>query len=510
MKKIIIGIERSKFNYLYKYNICTVSTVNIIEYSYPQLLEFYKSNLDAAASIIENALPVFESEHEVILLEVESSEVGYNLEFGFNAVKRIIPLNELARELLQSKLNSDFLYATPIPTDLYEATLALREDKLRSKAALSVLSCFDLLTPATPFTNLVKHATRRLIFNEERPKEAETIDFLLEFNTTPSGIPSGNIEGLMKIICVGMLKVTGNVDKLRLSPLFNLLLDNLELLNQGSLLSCYQNFQKISDNNRDKVEKLEATLVSKKIDSDLFLLLFLFISFKKELQKNDFDLKTITFDINEIKSIYSQELSEALYLIGYTMSIGVLHESIHRLSFSPLFKVEKEIQNERHTTKDVLIASDVPETVKPRTVDEAYKDFELHGISHCMPSTDHRYNNDENLAGIAESDELLSIDNSSNKLDVRVPESRSDSLFEIMEESQIENLLKEAKRILKGPKRKELFELVDTLYKQNMHFSYVLLEKKIFSNKIFMKKDGSPIKLVQSLLDILKPLSDKK
>jgi hypothetical protein len=172
MKRIIIAIERSKFNYLYKYNICTVSTVNIVEYSYPQLLKFYKSNLDAAASIIENALPVFESEHEVILLEVESSEVGYNLEFGFNAVKLIIPLNKLARELLQSKLNSDFLYAIPIPTDLYEATLALREDKLRSKAALSVLSCFNLPTPATPFTNLFKHATRRLIFNEEIPKEA--------------------------------------------------------------------------------------------------------------------------------------------------------------------------------------------------------------------------------------------------------------------------------------------------------------------------------------------------
>jgi hypothetical protein len=478
MKRIIIAIERSKFNYLYKYNICTVSTVNIIEYSYPQLLEFYKSNLDATASIIEKALPVFESEHEVILLEVESSEVGYNLEFGFNAVKLIIPLNELARELLQSKLNSDFLYAAPIPTNLYEATLALREDKLRSKAALSVLSCFSLPTPATPFTNLVKHATRRLIFNEEISKEAGTIDFLLEFNTTPSGIPSGNIEGLMKIICVGMLKVTGSVNKLRLSPLFNLLLDNLELLNQGSLLSCYQNFQKISDKNRDKVERLEATLVSKKVDSDLFLLLFLFISFKKELQKNDFDLKTITFDINEIKSIYSQELSEALYLIGYTMSIGVLHESIHRLSFSPLFKVEKEIQNERHTTKNVLIvaSADVPETLKPRTVEEARKDFEL-----------------------------LSIDNSSNKLDVRIPESRSDSSFEIMEASQVENLLKEAKRILKGPKRKELFELVDTLYKQNIHFSYTLLEKKILSNKVFMKKDGSPMKLAQSLLDIFKP-----
>jgi hypothetical protein len=512
MKRIIIGVERSKFNYLYKYNICTVSTVNIIEYSYPQLLEFYKSNLDAAASIIEKALPVFESEHEVILLEVDSCEVGYSLEFRFNAVKLIIPLNELARELLQSKLNSDFLYATPIPTDLYEATLALREDKLRSKAALSVLSCFNLPTPATPFTNLVKRATRRLIFNEKISKEAETIDFLLEFNTTPSGIPSGNIEGLMKIICVGMLKVTGNLDKLRLSPLFNLLLDNLELLNQGTLLSCYQNFQKISDKNRDKVEKLEATLVSKKVDSDLFLLLFLFISFKKELQKNDFDLKTITSDINEIKSIYSQELSEALYLIGYTLSIGVLHESIHRLSFSPLFKVEKAIQNERHTTKDVLIIApaDVPETLKPRTFEEAHKDSELHGISQYMSSTDLLHNNDENLAAIAESDELHSVDHSSNKLDVRVLESRSDSSFEIMEESQIENLLNEAKRKLKGPKRKELFELVDTLYKQNVHFSYALLEKKILSNNIFMKKDGSPIKLVQSLLDIFKPLSDKK
>jgi hypothetical protein len=94
------------------------------------------------------------------------------------------------------------------------------------------------------------------------------------------------------------------------------------------------------------------------------------------------------------------------------MSIGVLHESIHRLSFSPLFKVEKDIQNERHTTKDVLIVApaDVPETLKPHPVEEAHKDFELHGISQYMSSTDVLHNNDENLAAIAESDELHSVD----------------------------------------------------------------------------------------------------
>lgn len=342
MDKIIIAIERSKFNYLYKYNICTVSTVNIIEYSFSQLLEVYKSNLSDAASIIEQALPIFECEHEIILLEVEPSEVSDNLKFRFNAVKRIIPLNELAKELLQSKLNSDFKYATAIPEDLYEAIFALREDKLRSNSALSVLSCFNLPTPADPFIDLVKQTTRRLIFDEPIPKGSGTIDFLLEFNTTPSDIPSGNIEGLMKIICVGMLKVTGNVDKLRLSPLFNLLLDNVDLLNQGSLLDCYQKFKTISNDNWNKVEKLEATLASSEIDADILLLLFLFISFKKEMQRNNFDLKSISFDINEIKLIYSKELSQALYLVGYVLSMGALHESIYRLSFSPLFGIEKE------------------------------------------------------------------------------------------------------------------------------------------------------------------------
>jgi hypothetical protein len=313
----------------------------------------------------------------------------------------------------------------------------------------------------------------------------------------------------MKIICVGMLKVTGNVDKLRLSPLYNLLLDNLELLNQGSLLRCYQNFQNISNENRDKFEKLEATLMSTDVDSDLILLLFLFISFKKKVQQNNFNLKSISFDIDEIKSIQSKELSQALYLIGYTMSMGTLHESIHRMSFSPLFEVEKEIENEEYTTKDVLaVTTNTPETLKPCTIDEAYKDSELNGISHGIPSTDSQHNNDGDLSAIAEPNELHTVDNSSGKLDIGVTESGIDRFSE-MEESKIENLQNEAKKILKGkPKSNELLELVATLYKQNSHFSYALLEKNILSNKGFLKKDRNPLMSAQKLLDIFKSLNE--
>jgi hypothetical protein len=498
MKKIIIAIERSKFNYLYKYNICTVSTVNIIDYSFIQLMELYNWNLGSAASIIEKSLPIFESEHEVILLEVESSEIGYNLEFGFNAVKCIIPLNEIAMELLQSKLNSDFQYATPMPADLYEAILALREDKLRSNSALSVLSCFNLQTPESPFIDLVRHATRRLIFDEDIAKGSGTIDFLLEFNTTPSDIPSGNIEGLMKIICVGMLKVTGNVDKLRLSPLFNLLLDNIELLNQATLLTCYQSFKDIANNNRDKVEKLEATLVSSEIDADIFLLLFLFISFKKEIQKNDFDLKSISFDIDEIKSLYSKELSQALYLIGYTMSMGALHESIHRLSFSPLFEKDVEIERKKLIiNEELFVDRNTHETINQSDIKCASVDFE-----HSTTDTFVLHNTDENV----ESDELDISHDSSSKLNVGEPESISDNLFETMEVNDRENLLKEAKKELKGNKSKKLFELVDSLYRNNSHFSYTSLEEKIMSEVYFLKKNGTPLKVTQDLLNIFKLL----
>jgi hypothetical protein len=500
MKKIIIAIERSKFNYLYKYNICNVSTVNIIDYSLSQLLEVYKFNLGAAASIIEKALPIFESEHEVILLEVESSEIGYTLEFGFNAVRCIIPLNEVAMELLHSKLNSDFQYATPMPVDLYEATLALREDKLRSNCALSVLSCFNLPTPENPFIDLVKHATRRLIFDEELAKGSGTIDFLLEFNTTPSDIPSGNIEGLMKIICVGMLKVTGNVDKLRLSPLFNLLFDNKDLLNQGTLLNCYQSFKNIANDNRDKVEKLEATLASSEIDADILLLLFLCISFKKEIQNNDFDLKSISFDINEIKSLYSKELSQALYLVGYTMSMGTLHESIHRLSSSPLFEVEKEVEIENENL--IINERTFVDKNTPETINQCDIDYDSTGIDHGITETYVLHNPDENV----ESNELDISHNSSSKLNVEAPASASDNLFETMEENEREKLLKEAKKELKGKNSKKLLELVDRLYRNNLHFCYSSLEEKIMSVNEFLRKNGTPLKITQDLLNIFKHL----
>ena len=497
MKKLIIAIERSKFNYLYKYNICTVPNVNVIDYSFVQLIELYKSNLESAASIIEKALPIFESPHEVILLEVESSEIGYNLEFGFKAVICIIPLNEVAMELLQSKLNSDFKFTKPIPVDFYEEILVLREDKLRSKSALSVLSCFNLPTPENPFVELVKHAARRLIFNEKLAKGSGTIDFLLEFNTTPSDIPSGNIEGLMKIICVGMLKVTGNVDRLRLSPLFNILLDNMDILNQGTLLTCYQSFKDIANDNRDKVEKLEETLASSEIDADIFLLLFLFISFKKEIQKNNSDLKSISFDINEIKSLHIKELSQALYLIGYIMSIDTLHESIHRLSSSPLFKVEKEVEIENDksiTTERYFVGENTPESISQ---------CDSTAIDHGITETYVLHDPDDNV----ESNELDISHNSSSKLNPRAPVLDSDNLFDTMEENEIEKLLKEAKKELKGKtKGKELLELVELLYRSDLNFCYSSLKEKVMFENEYLKNNGKPKKPAQDLLNIFKHL----
>jgi hypothetical protein len=500
MKKIIIAIERSKFNYLYKYNICTVSTVNVIDYSFVQLIELYKFNLGSAASIVEKALPIFESSHEVILLEVESSEIGYNLEFGFKAVICIVPLNEVAMQLLQSKLNSDFQFTKPIPVDFYEEILALREDKLRSKSALSVLSCFNLPTPDNPFVDLVKHATRRLIFSENLAKGSGTIDFLLEFNTTPSDIPSGNIEGLMKIICVGMLKVTGNVDRLRLSPLFNLLLENMDLLNQGTLLTCYQSFKNIANDNRDKVEKLEETLASSEIDVDIFLLLFLFISFKKEIQKNDSDLKSISLDINEIKSLHIKELSQALYLIGYTMSMGTLHESIHRLSSSPLFEVEKqvEIENDKLIINERSFVDENP----TESINQCDIQYDSTAIDHGITETYVLHNPDENV----ESNELDISHNTSSKFNVGTPALDSNNQLNTMEENEREKLLKEAKKNLKGNKRKKLLELVELLYMNDSHFCYSSLEKKVMSENEFLKIAGAPIKSAQDLLNIFKHL----
>jgi hypothetical protein len=300
----------------------------------------------------------------------------------------------------------------------------------------------------------------------------------------------------MKIICVGMLKVTGNVDKLRLSPLFNLLLDNMALLNQGTLLTSYQSFKNIANDNRDKVEKLEATLASSKIDADILLLLFLFISFKKELQKNDFDLKSISIDVKEIKSIYKKELSQALYLVGYTMSMGALHESIHRLSFSPLFETVKEklIIDKELSVDEITPESSSQLDIKYDSVD----------VEHNKTEVSNQQNYIEN-----EKPDCLDISYNSPDMNVGVPELFSDSSLETIEDSEREKLLKELNNKMKGNLRKKALELVDSLHREDLKFSYESLEEKIMSNKEFLKKNGSPVKAVQSLLDIFIPIKRK-
>lgn len=483
MKKIIIAIERAKFNYLYKYNACFVSRENVIECSFSDLMESCRHDVKSAAITIEKSLPFFESEHEVFLIEVDLSEVRYNLEFNFNAVLRIIPFNKTAMELLQSKLNSDFHYAPPLSDALYEEIVSLREHNLRSSSALTVLYYFELTPPAESFCSLIRSATRRIILNTDMPKDATTIDFLLSFDTTPSGIPSGNVEGLMKVICIGLLKINHNIDNLRKSPLFNLLLDKSEDLNQGSLLNCYQRFQEISNENTDHIEKLMSILDMPSVTSEIFFFLFLFMSLKKKVQSNEFDLSSINSDVRDMEKEYSAEVSQALYLIGYTMSMACLHESIHRLSFAPLFDIENKNTYPNEVSKVNIIAPRVQSIQGIHTVNNDSSSSDLLNIDDKAEVNAYADNDGKGFADIEQSD-FSGLGESLEKFD----------------KNERETFLENAKK-LKGRDSKNALNLVNDLYELNPSFDYFDLEKRIKNDTSCLKADKSFKKAYQDLLN---------
>ena len=67
MSKIIIAIERQKFNQLYKFNCIAVSPKNLIHYNYNEIVNLVNSDLNLAVKKIENALPIFQKEEDIYL-----------------------------------------------------------------------------------------------------------------------------------------------------------------------------------------------------------------------------------------------------------------------------------------------------------------------------------------------------------------------------------------------------------------------------------------------------------
>lgn len=345
MKNITIVLQRTELNYLIKYDTLRVSSDRIINFSFNefnQLSESYK------VSLLQNSLPIYEQEHEVILIEYVSALVSYDNSpsIEFKGILSIIPLSEIGAQLLTSKLNSDFNILSPLDVKTYKAFTNNRNHILRLKASHKLCSLYNVSMPNDGFITDFQEATLFQLNSETPQKNDSTLAHLIDFNITPSFIPEGNIEALIKSACVGMKKLGNEIEQIPRGKFYNFAIEHKNSINEMSLYQAIMYIEdKISlfDDVRKGYNQLKETLSDEGKYDNAFLSFSYFYFLKKMIEKNDYDISASKDEILELINYNSEVSSRVLFMLGYTFSIQTISKSIQSFSKCALLKTQKNL-----------------------------------------------------------------------------------------------------------------------------------------------------------------------
>lgn len=349
MDTILIGISKTAFKALYKYDEYAISWANIIRMGQKEFLRLIREDPDWVIQLLEDALPFFELEEEAFLVEVEGKEIDFLFKIPFHAVVKVIPLNGTAKELLKAKLPNKVTIAEALPDALYEKLILRRQLRIRRKAANQLLDIFDLrLDKDNAFQKSADTAIEKAVLKKPPGPKDSTLVHLLQFNKTPNSIPSGNIEGLVKIIGTGFSKKGVDIAKLKKSPSYHILMKSLQEFNNLSVTETWLKFSELQKAHPQIFKKLKEELKMDEIDVDVFLFIYFFFTLKKSISNAQFDLHLVQSTINELFQISSTELTAALYLLGMVFSYERLHDFLQFGSVKKLDIAESTIMEEDH------------------------------------------------------------------------------------------------------------------------------------------------------------------
>lgn len=348
MKNITIVLQRSELNYLIKYDALKVSSDRIINFSFN---EFKLIPVPQKISILQYTLPIYEQDHEVLFIEYNSQLVTYDNAplLEFKGILSIIPLTETGARLLSSKLNTDFNILDPLDSKTYKAFVNNRNHILRYRAGQELCLLYDVPLPEKEFITDFNTATLFQINGSKPGKGDSMLAHLVDFNVTPSFIPEGNIEALIKSACVGMKMFNQEVGKITRSRFFNFVIEKKEVINRESLYLAIKYIEdeiEFDKEGKEKFKVLNDTLSENGKFENAFLLCSFFYYLKKVIEKNDFDVSVPKDDILELKHYNPSAVSRVLFMLGYTFSIQTISKSIQSFSDSKLLKTEKKMDLE--------------------------------------------------------------------------------------------------------------------------------------------------------------------
>jgi len=340
---MIVAIERTKFTYLYKYNQIRVDINQLIDKSADALKGMLTNDVNRLIQILNAAIPLFEQDHEIILLEIDKSKL--NLQNGifisFDSIHCIYPLTKTGLQLLDGKINDDFILEPPIFENAIKALRIERSMAFRRATSTKLLIHYnldDLLKKSMLMS--IESSVEKNLLDKSKPQVFSTfLDHLIAYNKTPSYIPDGNIEYICKIGVIA-IKYLGKAEEVFTNgPFYKSSIKYKFKINSPSYLTSYLDFNSIADFElKSSIEKM-VDIISKDLSGvDIFKVSYFFLAFKSFLNKHDNNIELLNNEIEALIANDKQSASFVLAMLGYTFSIESIYEGLHRISNAPLLK----------------------------------------------------------------------------------------------------------------------------------------------------------------------------
>ena len=357
---MLIAIDRSSFNYIFKYNSMTISKSQILDLSKEILETEINKNSSFIVSEFDRIIPIFELDHEVILLEVQKSKLEFNGEINlpFASILNVYPLTERAKNLLSGKLNQSIEISAPIFEGIIEQVKLIRSINSR-KLLFNKLTkiCLIQEKPNHVFSQNVQSIVELLLKSQNVGNTY--LANLIQYNYNPNEISSGNIEFLEKIGIIAWITTKSSSEGYTTSNYFKRCEEYKSKVNEGNYVSGFKTYLEIIENQssdfKNSHDKINEIINEGQIEIDLFKVSYYFLSLKTKLNKNNSNLLELFEEM--IRDVHSDNITMAyvLYLISFSFSFEQLYESIHILEKSLLLKSKFIVRDAQTIFHDLAI-----------------------------------------------------------------------------------------------------------------------------------------------------------
>lgn len=326
---MLLFIEREQFLKLFKFGEIKIPATRFVDGYDPA-----NGKSDIPVEILDSRLPLFEQDHEVLILEIPKDVIilGVEISVKISHVRKIFPLSEEADRFLTGRMNPSIIFQLPIFEKLINEVKILRDFRYRQKAweALAVIFQVDREI-VNDFTEEITDGLKNRLGYSNKAKRRNYLFSLICFNRNPI-YPQGYIEYLYKAASVFVEMKNGSESDFERGPLYSFLESKSDEFKKLSMNECILRFKSCLES-KNFVEELSKNYT--KIDVLIIGVWFLFI--KDKLNRNNNNLLLVREEILQLKSAYPKETAIILYMVGMLFGFDNLYSSLYDLNTIPIY-----------------------------------------------------------------------------------------------------------------------------------------------------------------------------